>query len=405
MAPSSSSGGLRPVSCRSGEGPGGLPPTGSGSAWRGPAGAGLPVDDGRPYDQGLWERSRRSSEARSLEPDGVVGRETAMVLRRAEWGPDVPRLSAADGGAVSYILDALRKAERDRQVSRVPTLATAHGGADLLRRPHWAWAVAAGAVALSALVIYSPPWAPPRPDPAREAPPSPAAPPTRRRRGRASIPSAAASGARAWPRRSRLPRPRRGSRPAGRRASARALPSPARPRVSPSAKAARAARAGDVSGRLGPRRTYRPAPGRAGPPWPTRRRRPPSVDRAPVAPAAPARELSPSPRRRWRRRLRRWRRCPRRWPRASRRRGGQGRPARPRHAVAAARARRARLLGDSRGAARLHQRTEVHRGADGGRRRRSSSRSRRMGSVLRAPGPADRAPAEAQSRTPAPGSP
>ena len=35
---------------------------------------------------------------------------------------------------MSYILDALRKAERDRQVSRVPTLATAHGGAELLRR-------------------------------------------------------------------------------------------------------------------------------------------------------------------------------------------------------------------------------------------------------------------------------
>ena len=58
------------------------------------AGAGLPVDDGRPYDQGLWELVTAFQEARSLEPDGVVGRETALVLRRAEWGPDVPRLSA-----------------------------------------------------------------------------------------------------------------------------------------------------------------------------------------------------------------------------------------------------------------------------------------------------------------------
>jgi murein L,D-transpeptidase YcbB/YkuD len=58
------------------------------------AGAGLPVDSGRPYDQGLWELVTAFQEARALEPDGVVDRETAMVLRRAEWGPDVPRLSA-----------------------------------------------------------------------------------------------------------------------------------------------------------------------------------------------------------------------------------------------------------------------------------------------------------------------
>jgi general secretion pathway protein B len=76
---------------------------------------------------------------------------------------------------VSYILDALRKAERDRQVSRVPTLATAHGGTELLRRPHWAWAVAAGALALSAVVISSLLWAPTRPDPLPEGAVSPAA--------------------------------------------------------------------------------------------------------------------------------------------------------------------------------------------------------------------------------------
>ena len=29
-----------------------------------------------------------------MEPDGVVGRETAILLQRMEWGPDVPRLSA-----------------------------------------------------------------------------------------------------------------------------------------------------------------------------------------------------------------------------------------------------------------------------------------------------------------------
>ena len=80
---------------------------------------------------------------------------------------------------MSYILDALRKAERDRQVSRVPTLATAHGGAEWVRRAHWAWTVAAGALALSAVVIYSVQWPPVRPDPVREAtlPPAVAASP------------------------------------------------------------------------------------------------------------------------------------------------------------------------------------------------------------------------------------
>jgi len=55
---------------------------------------------------------------------------------------------------MSYILDALRKAERDRQVARIPTLATAHGGADVFRRSPWLWlAVAAGALALGGVVL------------------------------------------------------------------------------------------------------------------------------------------------------------------------------------------------------------------------------------------------------------
>ena len=69
---------------------------------------------------------------------------------------------------MSYILDALRKAERDRQVTRVPTLATAHGGAESVRRPPWVWAVAGG-LALSALVVSSVFWAWGRPDAGREA--------------------------------------------------------------------------------------------------------------------------------------------------------------------------------------------------------------------------------------------
>jgi general secretion pathway protein A len=55
---------------------------------------GLPIERSRPYDEGLRERVMAFQQARSLDPDGVVGRETAIVLRRAEWGPDVPRLSA-----------------------------------------------------------------------------------------------------------------------------------------------------------------------------------------------------------------------------------------------------------------------------------------------------------------------
>jgi general secretion pathway protein B len=69
---------------------------------------------------------------------------------------------------VSYILDALRKAERDRQVSRVPTLATAHAGAESGRRSPWVWAVAGG-LALSAVVVYSFFWASGRPERVREA--------------------------------------------------------------------------------------------------------------------------------------------------------------------------------------------------------------------------------------------
>ena len=82
---------------------------------------------------------------------------------------------------MSYILDALRKAERDRHVSRVPTLATAHGSADLLRRPHWVWAAVAGALALGGAITFTLVRTPPtRPDPVRTvvapAPPAPALP-------------------------------------------------------------------------------------------------------------------------------------------------------------------------------------------------------------------------------------
>ena len=56
-------------------------------------GAGEPVERGRPYDQHLWQRVVAFQQARSLEPDGVVGRETAILLQGAERPPDMPRLS------------------------------------------------------------------------------------------------------------------------------------------------------------------------------------------------------------------------------------------------------------------------------------------------------------------------
>lgn len=65
---------------------------------------------------------------------------------------------------MSYILDALRKAERDHQVSRVPTLATAHGGSDR-RRPAWLWPAACGVLAFGVVATYMLQWAPARPHP------------------------------------------------------------------------------------------------------------------------------------------------------------------------------------------------------------------------------------------------
>jgi general secretion pathway protein B len=54
---------------------------------------------------------------------------------------------------MSYILDALRKAERDRQVSHVPTLTTMHGPAESsIRRPPWMWIGGAALVIIAACV-------------------------------------------------------------------------------------------------------------------------------------------------------------------------------------------------------------------------------------------------------------
>ena len=44
-------------------------------------GAGSPAERGRPYDQALWQRVVAFQQARSVEPDGVVGWETAILLQ------------------------------------------------------------------------------------------------------------------------------------------------------------------------------------------------------------------------------------------------------------------------------------------------------------------------------------
>jgi Type II secretion system protein B len=78
---------------------------------------------------------------------------------------------------MSYILDALRKADRDRQVAQVPTLATTHASTMSLRRPAWIWAIA-GVLAVTAGAAYTFVWAPGRPGPVRAAGPPPAVAPT-----------------------------------------------------------------------------------------------------------------------------------------------------------------------------------------------------------------------------------
>jgi general secretion pathway protein A len=57
-------------------------------------GAGLPVEPGQPFDEALRLRVVAFQQARSLEPHGVVDRETAILLQGTERTPDVPRLSA-----------------------------------------------------------------------------------------------------------------------------------------------------------------------------------------------------------------------------------------------------------------------------------------------------------------------
>jgi general secretion pathway protein B len=56
---------------------------------------------------------------------------------------------------MSYILDALRKAERDRHRARVPTLGTVHVSGVARRIPRWPWVVVALGLMIVASVIVA----------------------------------------------------------------------------------------------------------------------------------------------------------------------------------------------------------------------------------------------------------
>jgi general secretion pathway protein B len=188
---------------------------------------------------------------------------------------------------VSYILDALRKAERDREVSRVPTLATAHAGAELGRRSPWAWAVAVG-LALSAVVVSTFFWASGRPDRVREATLPPAAapgPPTSAvsANPRGPSPPLARAPERDEPAPALAPSPIV-QRPPGDLA-------PARPRVAPLAPPAKAPRAALPADGQGP------APSTASPPNASAPRQVAVVQPSPTpAPSTPGRDPVTEPR-------------------------------------------------------------------------------------------------------------
>ena len=54
---------------------------------------------------------------------------------------------------MSYILDALKRAERERHVAKIPTLHTVHGTPAERRRPQWIWIGAAAALVPAALLV------------------------------------------------------------------------------------------------------------------------------------------------------------------------------------------------------------------------------------------------------------
>ena len=217
---------------------------------------------------------------------------------------------------MSYILDALRKAERERRVSPVPTLDAAHEGPAPARRPAWPWALT-GALAVSAVAMYGlwGFWASGPPDTLRHAlapastvagleSPAKTAPPP-------ASPQVSLSSARADQAPGQVPvAPARGPAPEPIAPPNGVAPAPAPPRALDAPSAADGARAGlPRDGRAEGTETRAPAMGsassplsgtpsesaigqRPAPPAPTA----PAVPAAPPAPAPPpAVALAPTP--------------------------------------------------------------------------------------------------------------
>src|SRR5262249_57442223 len=55
---------------------------------------------------------------------------------------------------MSYILDALKKAERERQFAKIPTVNTVHRSSWDRQRPIWLWIAGAAVLANAALLIW-----------------------------------------------------------------------------------------------------------------------------------------------------------------------------------------------------------------------------------------------------------
>ena len=55
---------------------------------------------------------------------------------------------------MSYILDALKKAERERQFAKIPTVNTVHRIGWNRRRPIWLWIAGAAVLANAAVLIW-----------------------------------------------------------------------------------------------------------------------------------------------------------------------------------------------------------------------------------------------------------
>jgi general secretion pathway protein B len=209
---------------------------------------------------------------------------------------------------MSYILDALRKAERDRGLPRVPTLATVHQPAAAPpRRRLWPWI--AGVVVFANAVVLA--WlmsgtrapelsARPAPEPSRTAPapvtsPAPPAPAPSRTAPAPASPADADNVAAAGPPADERRRPPAEVRPEGATpplagparpeadirppaAPAAAAKAPARPSVAPTAETPPPKRAAAA---------VRQSPERASPSKPPA----PVADKAPVAPSAAASEI------------------------------------------------------------------------------------------------------------------